>query len=349
MAVRQLRIFLSVVLLATAFTAGGAIVAPTEAEAASKDDEQRAEEWITMGLAAFKAKRFSAAALAFQEAHRLDPQPMLVWNIARSFEEAKAWSDAKTWFETFLTGQKPGEKAEEAKRRIATIDAELAAEAKRLEARKLEEARNTGLASQRAKEREEAAKAAAQKKVSEQRQLEQERSELQKKIDEMKALAAQNKALGDKLQKEEAARRKQAAIDSRSLGLLTMPQAPLTPPPSPPTSMSTGGWVSLTLGAVLGGVGAFLFVNGEGIRDDWRTAVANASNGVVTEMTRSESLAAQDDANLQQTLGVVGLSVGGAALITGIILLAVGDPEPETTLSTEITANSVSFKLGGSF
>lgn len=317
----------------------------------ANDNKERAEEWITMALAAYKAKRYRSAALAFQEAHRIDPQPRLVWNIARCFEDGKEWKDAKTWFQKFIADNKPGSpKVAEAKKRLASVDAQLAALAKAEAAKKAEESKNAELAAQRAKEREAAKKAAEERKKQEQANLAKEREELQKKIDEMKRLAAQNRELAARLEKEAAERRLKAAKEATQLGLMTNPA--FNPPPPPPkqdTSMSTGGIVALVLGAAVGGVGAFLFVNGESMRGDWQDAVNTADNGIVTELTRKEALDLQDDANLQQTLGVVGIGVGSAALLTGIILLAVGDPEPKTSVSTSISDGGMSVQLQGRF
>ncbi len=326
------------------------IVYSPSALAGQKEDEQRAEEWVTMALAAYKGKRYGTAAMAFKEAHRLTPQPRLVWNIARCFEAAREWRDAKQWFAKFIAeSTKKNPKYAEAQRRLKSVETELAAIDKKAQAQKLEEARNVELAATRNKEREIAAKAKVEREAKERDELVKRDAEFQKQLQEMrKAMAAQNRELVAKLEKAAAARRQAAAREAAKLGLMT--QSTLaSPPPQKESGMTTGGIVSLVLGAAAGGVGAFLYVNGQSLRDEWAEAVAAAENGVVTELTRKEGLELQDSANLQQTLGIAAIGVGSAVLLTGVILLAVGDPEPQTAVSTDISDSGFSLKLHGAF
>ena len=318
--------------------------------ATSPQDEQQAEEWVTMALAAYKAKRFLDAAQAFENAHRLSPNPRLVWNIARCYEDGKQWQSAKLWFKKFLAKAKPGSKnSAEATRRLAGVEAKLKAVAQAEEARRSEEARNAQLAAKRAEERRKAAKAEEARRKAQQERMAKINADLQRKIDENNRMAKENRALAEKLRKEAELRRKRAQEDAANLGLLVNPLNFGQPQAKSDTSMTTGGIVSLVLGAAVGGVGAFLFVNAESLRQDWRDAVENANGGVVSELTRSEAIELQDSANLQQTLGVTAISVGGATFLTGIILLAVGDPEPETTLSTRVADGGFSVHLRSRF
>lgn len=82
---------------------------PNPDEKTEAADEQPATEEKTQataayaaGVAHFKAKRYEAAILEFNKAYRVDPNPVLVFNMARAFEELKDYDSAIEYYRRYL-------------------------------------------------------------------------------------------------------------------------------------------------------------------------------------------------------------------------------------------------------
>lgn len=79
---------------------------PTGGEAAAPaitpQAKARAAEAYRTGVDHFKAQRFEDAVAEFAKAYRLDPSPILVFNMARAFEELKRYPQAVTFYKQYL-------------------------------------------------------------------------------------------------------------------------------------------------------------------------------------------------------------------------------------------------------
>lgn len=97
--------------------------------------------------------------------------------------------------------------------------------------------------------------------------------------------------------------------------------------------MGIGGWVAIGTGVLLAGGGGAMMAVAAGKRGEVEDAL-DTDDDVVTSMTRAEALALQDDANTFDTLGVVGIGVGVAAIGAGVVLLLLDDGgESDTTVT----------------
>ena len=74
---------------------------PAGAQSAPRD----ARALHDQGLRAFKAGRFMEAGEAFLKAHQRDPSASLLWNAARSFENAQAIDQAREAYTRYLTSE----------------------------------------------------------------------------------------------------------------------------------------------------------------------------------------------------------------------------------------------------
>ena len=110
-------------------------------------------------------------------------------------------------------------------------------------------------------------------------------------------------------------------------------------------SMTTWGWVTLGTGVAFVGGGLGLHFAAEAKRDDIRDFKVN----------QAQAVSVQEDANLFDTLGVVGMSVGSAAVVTGLLLVLLDDdedaePSPAPpSVSWGVTDQGMWLMLGGTF
>ena len=88
--------------------------AATRAVAAAT--ETPAQMAYAKGVEHFRAGHFNDAILEFNKAYRLDPNPVLVFNMARAFEELKDYDSAITFYRKYL------EMAPKAEDRVAVED-----------------------------------------------------------------------------------------------------------------------------------------------------------------------------------------------------------------------------------
>jgi tetratricopeptide (TPR) repeat protein len=70
---------------------------------ASADALEQAAQAYKDGVAAFKAEEFPTALGLFERAYKLDPSPILIYNLARTHEEMGHASEAIDHFELYLT------------------------------------------------------------------------------------------------------------------------------------------------------------------------------------------------------------------------------------------------------
>ncbi|MEO1272177.1 MAG: PEGA domain-containing protein [Myxococcota bacterium] len=71
-----------------AVVVGFALVAVTASPALAQSDRERARQIVVEGQRNFKEGRYQEAASQFLEAFQLDPHPVIMYNVARSYEEA---------------------------------------------------------------------------------------------------------------------------------------------------------------------------------------------------------------------------------------------------------------------
>lgn len=91
--------------------------------AAQKDEAKKQYE---VGSAALEAKEFEVAARAFEKAYKLDPNPILLWNMARAQHWAGHLVAAKKNFIEFLKLERiPPEKRAQAAEHMAKIEVAL--------------------------------------------------------------------------------------------------------------------------------------------------------------------------------------------------------------------------------
>jgi tetratricopeptide (TPR) repeat protein len=122
-----------------------------------------------------------------------------------------------------------------------------------------------------------------------------------------------------------------------------MPQESVPPPPPPAPSKSyVVGHLLVGGGVALGAVGTYFFLHGR--------STINDINAAATYDDFAARRGGLDSAKTQQTLGVLGIAAGGAAIGGGIIyyvLHASGDEE--TTITPSVAPGAAGVTVGGSF
>jgi len=109
-----------VVTIALACSFGGAAFA--------QDDATRARAAFQRGVAAYKEGKFDEALAAFNEANRIKPNPVVLYNIGQAEAELGKSASAVNHFEQYLAGAKniPGERRVEVKKEITRLSAKVA-------------------------------------------------------------------------------------------------------------------------------------------------------------------------------------------------------------------------------
>jgi tetratricopeptide (TPR) repeat protein len=97
------------------------------------------------------------------------------------------------------------------------------------------------------------------------------------------------------------------------------------------SGMELGGWVSLGLGVAFAAGGATLLALGHADADEVDGAETDAG-GRVTGLTRVEALDLGDSAEWKSAAGIGGLALGGAGIVTGIVLLVIAPDEADQAL-----------------
>jgi len=75
----------------------------TLAQSSSVEAATPAQAAYQSGVGHFKARRFEDAIREFNKAYRLDPNPVLVFNMARAFEETRQYASAIEFYRRYLT------------------------------------------------------------------------------------------------------------------------------------------------------------------------------------------------------------------------------------------------------
>lgn len=82
---------------------GGASPEPVASPAkASPEESLQAKAAYQAGVEHFKAKRYADAIREFNKAYRVDPNPVLVFNMARAFEELQEYDSAIEYYKRYL-------------------------------------------------------------------------------------------------------------------------------------------------------------------------------------------------------------------------------------------------------
>lgn len=100
--------------------AGGRAAAP---EAAAEDPSRvAARRAYEKGVEYFRQKRFGDAVREFNKAYRLDPNPVLVFNMARAFEELKDYGPAIEFYRKYLAMAPQAEDRRQVEETIRTLE-----------------------------------------------------------------------------------------------------------------------------------------------------------------------------------------------------------------------------------
>lgn len=104
-------------------TAALATACPTAVHAAKPNAQQEAEELASRAKAEFKAGQFEQAAKDFMAAYGRSKNAALVFNAARSYEEAGKHSDAAVLFRLYLSISDDADGMRDAQARLERMDA----------------------------------------------------------------------------------------------------------------------------------------------------------------------------------------------------------------------------------
>ena len=125
------------------------------------------------------------------------------------------------------------------------------------------------------------------------------------------------------------------------------------PAEAPPLESAEGAfpwaWSTLGLGLAVAATGLGLELWAGSIRAEVRDA--STTEGVVTGMTRAEALDKRDQADALALGGVVGIGVGSALVVTGVVLLLLDseDSASDTQVGVAVDEAGLYFGLGGRF
>src|SRR5262249_10192651 len=94
----------------------------------AQDDATRARAAFQRGVAAYKDGKFDEALAAFNEANRIKPDPVVLYNIAQAEAELGKSASAVNHFEQYLAGAKniPAERRAEVKKEITRLGDKVA-------------------------------------------------------------------------------------------------------------------------------------------------------------------------------------------------------------------------------
>ncbi|MFT7578925.1 MAG: tetratricopeptide (TPR) repeat protein [Myxococcota bacterium] len=136
--------------------------------------------------------------------------------------------------------------------------------------------------------------------------------------------------------KLEAVNTRISALDARALAAkhVKKPRFPSLKEQPAMISYKTEALISLAAGVAATGVGIYLMVDAGNTRAEM--ADATQANGLVSSLTQREALALQDDANTFETVGVVGVVLGGTLITTGIILFLLEPDGDEDAVNTSV-------------
>jgi tetratricopeptide (TPR) repeat protein len=279
---------------------------------------------------AYDAGQFADAAKLLQKAYDIEPDPALLWNMGRSYEKAELLEEAIAAYAKFAKDAPTPEERQDGAARLLEVKARF----------------GKGWLTVRT----DTPGARVQVDIEE----EVDPPIVRKLLPAGEhwvtvtapGMAASRTRVG--LQPGE-----EAEINVKLVGV-SQPLAVMTPQPvstlsSSSTSnatMRTWGWVSIGVGAAFAAGGATLMALGFADKAEVEDARANAE-GAVVGVTRAQALDLSDSAELKSGVGIGLLAAGGAGLITGIVLLVVGDEADP--VYTWASPTPTGFALGGTF
>ncbi|MFN3198973.1 MAG: tetratricopeptide repeat protein [Bradymonadia bacterium] len=82
------------------------------------DPGARAQQLYSEGKALYAEKKYKAAAEKFEAAYAFDPNPVLLFNLARAYEEAGEYQKATQWYEAYLARYQDDKDADAVRHRI---------------------------------------------------------------------------------------------------------------------------------------------------------------------------------------------------------------------------------------
>jgi tetratricopeptide (TPR) repeat protein len=310
------------------------VVAMASAAAAkpSRVEKTQAKTWYSQGVAHMKAKRHREAAQSFEQAYQLDPNPNLLWNIARAYEENKDYDLAILRFSTLLElDDTPAKLRKQGSERLVEIQRRVDAEQ---HAAKVTEQEGQ-IRTQEAARCQIRVTEVEQQRVAEGRE---QKTALERRIAEL-----------------------EATLEAKAGA------APAAPPPEPGSNdmARREGWqmvvkdrdragqglvrwggAALAVGLAAAGTGIGLHSFAVDLRQDVVTAQADQEFGVVNQITRTGALGRERDANQVEAIGIIAMAAGSALAITGTILLIYSAVDPGGAPSTSgVVPNAVTFRL----
>ena len=321
------RRFHTLLVLAVAVVPAGA--APANAQTGSADAATEAGEAFELGSRLFEEQNWSGALASFQRAYELQPHYSVLFNMGYCLRELHRYPEALDAFQRYLTDgadQVRPDKRAEAEQFIADLRSFIS------------HVRITA-------------------DVDGAEILVNDQSRGASPLAEPLGLGAGHYVVVGRAPGRRDARVEfdLGAGEEREIALALEPLETTPPPPPPPPppgggEMETPGWYTDWLGWTLGGVGIVAGVLGglmvsSGL-DDQRKGDA--------ELDISQADRYYDDADTSIGWGIGLAAVGGAALITGIVLLAVPEspeapPEDEPAVALTPLIGPFALGLAGTF
>lgn len=136
--------------------------------------------------------------------------------------------------------------------------------------------------------------------------------------------------------------------EQREVNIAALPPKALPTPPPGVAGSELWGWVTLGAGGALLITGAALHGAAAAKRSAF-TSPDKDAQGTITSPTRAQALSLREESNALDTGGVITLSIGGAAVATGIILLLLDEGSNDTTLSPAVGEAQAGLVLRGHF
>jgi tetratricopeptide (TPR) repeat protein len=171
------RVFLRMVLLAVIGSAAAAARVSAQPAPAPVDRKQVARQYTEAGLAAAKLGDYDTAINFYQKAYQLLPHPTLIFNIAEAQRLAGRIDLALSLYRRYLSDAPAGPQAQDARDRIAEIEARKADDARKIDAARKEEDDRRAAARKAEEDRTAAARQAEDdRKAAEARRAEDDRA-----------------------------------------------------------------------------------------------------------------------------------------------------------------------------
>ena len=289
--------------------------------AAGPGDE--ADLWYQRGDDAFLNGRHQEAAHAFEKSHELLPDPVAAFMAGRAHEAADQLDEAIAWYERFLGYEgTPPERQADARERIERIGGVLTQRRYEALMRQGREADGLGAYGGAA-----AAFEAAFALTPTAEALWAWARALDAAGERDAAVTRLRELLGRDDTTDEV-----RLIAAERLDLLVNPPPP-APPPEPEvvtTPPSPWGWVAVAAGAALMGGGVGMHFWAEGLRDEVLAPTQKTASGTIQSVSQRRAAELQDEANTVDSVAVVGIALGSAAVIGGVVVLLTTGGEPVT-------------------